>query len=169
MHPIATVRIIWKPPSKCSDLSAVREGISLRIENELSTTEEAKGSAGFTMFYGRVPDLRCLAKMHGVRHALDGAFPRCAKVIGLELDRCESGGTRRKIGHAAIAGACVSESYEASCVEKTIGGHHRLLHGHLRPQLARADMPDDETEKAGQKIRPEFVEMCFVEHVVIQC
>ena len=36
-------------------------------------------------------------------------------------------------------------------------------------KLARADMPDDETEKAGQKIRPEFVEMCFVEHVGIQC
>ena len=44
-----------------------------------------------------------------------------------------------------------------------------VLHGHLRPQLPMADMPDDETKKTGQKIRPEFVEVCFVEHVGIQC
>lgn len=30
-------------------------------------------------------------------------------------------------------------------------------------------MRDDETEKTGEEFRPEFVEVCCVEHAVIQC
>ncbi len=97
-------------------------GARLCINEHLSTAKQSDSLAGLSVLDNSIPDLGCLAKMHGRRSAFDCSLTRSAQMIGLEFDGSESGCALRQIGYTSIAGGCVRECDHTSGVKEAIGG-----------------------------------------------
>src|SRR6187399_2622215 len=98
------------------------------------------------MRYHRVPDLCSPAEMSCRRHTLDGSIPRSAQVVGLQFDRREAGGARRKVRDATVTCRSIGKCDDAARVKVPVRRHELPADGKLGPYFLPVDGGDDDAE-----------------------